>query len=138
MKISFLSLLLFIAGNGLMVTQTHAGFLDSLKNQAVQYALDGNTQKFLGFACYAGGLVLTGCASGAALYNFTHWPRKVNEIMVSETNNTQMPQILVRNIAQLIQQTAQDNVKSRNAFILKALALGIPLTVLGTYLLFKK
>jgi hypothetical protein len=142
MKRTFLSLLLFIAGNGLMVTQAHAVYLDNLKNQALQYflrqtksAIRDTQKKTIGTVCFFGGLSCLALAGGG-LYILPALQRNLNLCKNREAasgaigSEDSTPTSTV--------QGAQNNIKLTHTAILKSAAIGIPLTALGTYLLLKK
>jgi hypothetical protein len=128
----FLSLLLLIAGNGLMVTQAHAGFLENCKNQALQIALDRGRQQLIGAVCFPLGLscLLSACLETVAL---PYWQRRLDREINYDASNPAAGDKTPNTIQKL-----QNINKSGPINIKTALALGIPLTALGTYLLFKK
>jgi hypothetical protein len=126
-----LSLLLLITGNGLMVTHAHAGFESTVKNIS-QYGLSTKTQKDLGAACAIVGAV---CLFAATI---TGYPL-LEEIMSLNRNMSITANADAANKGpyQGYANAGRIAIKDWRAFILKALAAGIPLTALGTYLLKK-
>lgn len=125
-----LSLLLLIAGNGLMVTQVHAGFFGRCKNQALQIALNRDTQKSIGGFCLTGGvicLVSAGLASPVIQKIFKSWEVQRDYPRLSNKDKENFTEALLE----------CNETKNKN-YMLKTLAAGIPLTALGVYLYFKK
>lgn len=124
-RISLLSLLLFIAGNGLMV------------NQALPITLDRTNQQMIGFFCFTGGLA---CLTNTLLETLTPASslRALNQ-QLNQQRNTEASSSATDKpaLAPDIQQT-QNAIKSIRLLIPTVLIAGIPLTALGAYLYFKK
>jgi hypothetical protein len=129
-----LSLLILIAGSGLSVTPVNAGFLDSLKNKALQYSLDPET---IGFAClYVGLVCLATYGIGSSIFPI---PTHLNHLNQCQND-------LATNIAiggddptkTNVTQYAENNVAINRRLISGTLAAGTSLTALGAYLLLKE
>jgi hypothetical protein len=134
-----LSLLLLIAGNGLMVTQVHAGFLDKAKpliaysGNLAKQAFQEHQQK-IAASCLVFGLFLVGL-SAPATYDLIDTAQEYSSdkrMVKSGTTSADSKEFFNR--------SAENNknvIKSIRNFILFAFASGIPLTALGAYLLKK-
>jgi len=123
-----LSLLLLIAGNGLIVTQAHAGFLDKVKNKIYKSSVDLvkshpelPAQLFsIGMCCS-----LLGAMAGSA----------------STSENVEILNDVVENGDGDSNAATQQNdrneylfYKKLNSFAISAIAFGAPLMALGLYL----
>jgi|ERR1700733_6458004 len=122
------SLLLLIAGNGLMVTQTHAGFLDILKN------LDSQDKKTLAIVCFYGGLAslfLTGIKAN----HLSHAIRALN-VQRSVVNDATQAASTKMDYLTIIARNKEDIIYD-SITIAKLVALGTSLAALCVHLLNK-
>jgi hypothetical protein len=135
MKRIFLSLLLLIAGSGLIVNQAHAGLLGNLKNQALQIALNRTNQQIIGAACLIGGL---GCLWLAyreiPIFHRVQQGHSLAKMIESNEENTASEKKFFSGITKFV----GNKKNSEKACLYATLAVGVPLTTLGTYLLLKK
>lgn len=132
-----LSLLLLIAGNGLMVTQAHASFLDTLKNKVSQYSTE------IGICSVGAGLA---CLINACNQYFFKLPQTKNNLAFhnrSRDKRRATNMITGQDIenfpasAPIVLQNLQAGVSSAKKNTLISLGLSIPLIALGAYLLKK-
>jgi|ERR1700733_1259500 len=114
-----LSLLLLIAGNGLMVTQAHADLRGA--------------QKIVGVLCliFGGASLLKGCGWAVELNNqikqLYHDKHSLDQRIIANPDNDPRQQIPIDEL----------NIKNTKNTLLQQAALGIPLVALGTYLIKK-
>lgn len=119
-----LSLLLLIAGNGLFVSQVHAGFWDTLKNKAA------NTGEAVAMVCPAAGIIsLLFCiyATQDLIEEVSNY-RSAKSVINNPSNNAE-------NKSPFYEYTSmhKNNIKTIKKFLLSLLALGIPLTLGSIY-----
>ena len=126
-----LSLLLLIAGNGLIVTQAHAGFGDMIKNIS-QYGLSPEKQKQLGTFCVGTGVFCLFAASIGMLI-FLDEARSLS----THTSIVGKADAAHKEPFQTYIDIDKHNIKHSRTCILLALGSGIPLTALGAYLIKK-